>query len=455
MPTADYNGPDSFTYKAFDGALNSNVATVSITVNPVNDAPVASNGTLTTAEDTPATGTLAASDVDGDALTYSIVLNGTKGTATITNAATGAYTYTPNPNANGADSFTFNAHDAALNSNTATVSVTITPVNDAPVASNGTLTTPEDTPASGTLAATDIDGDALTYTIVTNGTKGTAAITNAATGAFTYTPSSNANGTDTITFKARDAALDSNTATVTITITPVNDAPVAAGDSFTTNEDTTIAVVAPGILANDTDVDAGDTRTAVLVAGTTHGALTFNADGSFSYTPASNFNGTDTFTYQAKDVAGALSNIATVTITVTPVNDAPVAGNDAYSTNEDTALTVVAPGVLTNDTDVDTGDNADRDAGRRAVARRPHAQPERVVHLHAGSEFQRRRFVHLSGQGCGRRALERRDGDPHDRRGQRRAGGGPRQLHHDGEHGRHDRRAWPAGQRLRCGQRQR
>src|SRR4029077_12944866 len=124
-----------------DGTVDSNVATVSITVTAVNDAPVATNGALTTLEDTPGTGTLAATDVDGDALTFSIVANGSKGTATITNATTGAYTYTPNPNANGADSFTFKAHDAALDSNTATVTVTITPVNDAPVATNGALTT--------------------------------------------------------------------------------------------------------------------------------------------------------------------------------------------------------------------------------------------------------------------------------------------------------------------------
>ena len=214
-------------------ARNSNVATVTITVDAVNDAPVAANGTLTTLEDTPATGTLVASDVDGDALTYVIVTSGGKGTATITNAATGAFTYTPNPNANGTDTITFKAHDASLDSNTATVSITITPVNDAPVAANGTLTTLEDTPANGTLVATDVDGDALTYSIVTNGGKGTATITNAATGAFTYTPNLNANGADSFTFKANDGTVDSNVATVTITVTPVNDAPVAVNDSYT------------------------------------------------------------------------------------------------------------------------------------------------------------------------------------------------------------------------------
>src|SRR6185369_16077352 len=112
--------------------------------------------------------------------------------------------------ANGADSVTFTAHDASLASNVASVTITITAVNDAPVAANGTLTTPEDTPANGTLVATDVDGNALTYAIVTNGTKGTATITNAATGAFTYTPTANASGGDSVTFKVNDGTLDSN-----------------------------------------------------------------------------------------------------------------------------------------------------------------------------------------------------------------------------------------------------
>src|SRR4029077_14973894 len=106
-PVLNYNGPDSFRFKANDGSLDSNVATVSITVTAVNDAPVANNGALTTNEDTPASGTLSASDVTGGALTYSLVANGTKGTATITNATLGGFTYTPNANANGTHTFTF------------------------------------------------------------------------------------------------------------------------------------------------------------------------------------------------------------------------------------------------------------------------------------------------------------------------------------------------------------
>src|SRR5207245_4075619 len=144
----------------------------------------------------------------------------------------------------------------------------------------------------------------------------------------------------------------SNAATVSILVNAVNDAPVAANDSYTTNEDTALTVAAPGVLANDTDVDS-TTITAVLAAGPAHGTLTLAANGSFSYTPAANYNGTDSFTYKAND--GALdSNIATVAITVTAVNDPPVAVNDNVTTDEDTPLTLAAPGVLGNDSDIDS-----------------------------------------------------------------------------------------------------
>ena len=128
-------------------------------------------------------------------------------------------------------------------------------------------------------------------------------------------------------------------------------APVANGDSYSTNEDTVLNVAAPGVLGNDSDGN-NDPLTAVFVTSTSHGSLTLNSDGSFSYSPAANFNGSDSFTYKANDGSADL-NIATVTIDVTAVNDAPVAVNDSYTTNEDTALNVAAPGVLVNDSDVE------------------------------------------------------------------------------------------------------
>ena len=210
-----------------DGSGNNRTLTMAGTL--ATDAagpPVPSLTAVTTLEDTPLNGTLLATDINGDPLTFSIVTTSTKGTVTITNAATGAYTYTPSLNATGTDSFTFKANDGLLDSNVATVVVSITPVNDAPVAVNGTAAVLAGSTVTGTSIATDLDSPTLTYALVTNGAKGVATI-NAATGAYTYTANQNAGGTDTFRFKANDGSLDSNMATITVTITPVNFAPVA------------------------------------------------------------------------------------------------------------------------------------------------------------------------------------------------------------------------------------
>ena len=135
---------------------------------------------------------------------------------------------------------------------------------------------------------------------------------------------------------------------MTITVNGVNDAPVAVNDAATTAEET---AVSGNVLTNDTDVDAGTTLTATLVASPANGTVTLASNGGFTYTPNANFNGTDSFTYTASDGTAA-SNVATVTITVTAVNDAPVAVNDATTTGEETA---VSGNVLANDTDVDAG----------------------------------------------------------------------------------------------------
>ena len=129
--------------------------------------------------------------------------------------------------------------------------------------------------------------------MVANPTHGT--LTLNANGSFTYTPNANFNGSDSFTYKASDGSAESNVATVTIAVAAVNDAPVATDDSYGTNEDGH-AGIAPGVLTNDTDVD-GDALTAGLASGPAHGTLTLNGDGSFSYTPAANFNGGDSFTY--------------------------------------------------------------------------------------------------------------------------------------------------------------
>ena len=129
-----------------------------------------------------------------------------------------------------------------------------------------------------------------------------------------------------------------------------NTAPVAVNDFYSTDEDTTLTVAAAGVLGNDTDAESNP-LTAIKVTDPANGSLTFNSDGSFTYVPASNFNGSDSFTYKAND--GMDSNIATVNITVNAVNDAPVAVDDMAVTDEDTALEITAAVLKANDTDMD------------------------------------------------------------------------------------------------------
>jgi VCBS repeat-containing protein len=318
-PAANYNGPDSFTYRASDGALEGNLATVALTVRPVNDPPEAGDDTAATDEDTPAVINVLGNDqdVDGDPLTVSAVTQGSHGSVVIN--ANGTLTYTPAANYNGSDAFTYTVSDGNGGSDTATVLVNIRPVNDAPVAAGGTVTTAEDQPTSGTLSASDVDGGPLQFLVVSGPTHGTLQL-NASTGAFTYTPALNYNGADSFTFKANDGQADSNVATVSVTVTPVNDAPVANDDSYTVPAGAPLRVAAPGVLGNDSDVD-GDPLQVTLVSGPAHGTLTLNSNGSFLYTPAAGFSGSDTFTYRASD--GSLGDLATVTISVTPTPATP------------------------------------------------------------------------------------------------------------------------------------
>src|SRR5439155_1204227 len=194
----------------------------------------------------------------------------------------------------------------------------------------------------------DSDGDLLSAVLVSGLSHGTLLLN--ADGSFRYSPAANYNGPDSFTYQASDGATNSGVVTVTLTVNPVNDAPVAANDTYTTPEDTILTVSARGVIANDTDVD-GDPLTAILVTSPAHGTLKLNSDGSFTYTPALNYNGPDSFTYKANDGQVDSPTNATVSITVTPVNDAPgtsggVVADDSYTTPEDTTLTVVAPGVL-------------------------------------------------------------------------------------------------------------
>jgi VCBS repeat-containing protein len=329
-PTSNLNGPDSFTFKVNDGKVDSATATVSITINPINDVPVANAQSVTTDEDTAKAITLTGSDVDGDSLTYTVVTNPTKGSLSGTAPN---LTYTPTANLNGSDSFTFKVNDGTVDSAIATVSITINAVNDAPVANAQSVTTDEDTAKDITLTGSDVEGSALTYTVIANPTKGT--LSGIAPN-LTYTPTANQNGSDSFTFKVNDGGKDSSTATVSITINPINDAPVANAQSVSTDEDTAKAITLTG-----SDVD-GNSLTYTVVTSPTKGSLSGTAP-SLTYTPTANENGSDSFTFKVND--GTVdSAIATVSITINAVNDAPVANAQSVTTDEDTAKTITLTG---------------------------------------------------------------------------------------------------------------
>src|SRR5207248_844439 len=149
-------------------------------------------------EDSTLSTALSAGDVDGDALTYRVIAGPSHGSLNLT-ASTGAFSYTPAANYHGTDSFTFRANDGALDSNTATISLTINSVNDAPVAQDGSFATDQDTPFSGSVSATDVDGDRLTYHVITAPAHGHFTF-NTGTGAFTYSPANGFSGPDAFTF---------------------------------------------------------------------------------------------------------------------------------------------------------------------------------------------------------------------------------------------------------------
>ena len=378
-PNADFNTASGRTatliYRVTDDAsagapanLVSNQATITFQVTPVNGPPVGNNQTLPVAptialEDQPVTVTLTGTDGDPFAdevqsLTYSIASQPSSGTLTL--LAPGQYRYQPNLNFNGTDQFTFVAFDGLLSSSPATVSIQITPVNDAPSAANVSIALDEftsyDSRTAGNQRLQGSDGDpevnqVLTYTIMTPPTNGTLTFFDPATGDFVYTPTGNYNGPDSFTYRVMDdaaagapAGLNSNTATVSITVRPTNQAPTATPQSVTTAEDTARLITLAGTDGDDgvvqvltfaiAPVIAGVCGTFVTGAGlnTQRGTITgFNpATGTLTYTPAFNYNGTDQFCFRVTDdalagnPAGLVSPPATVSITITPVNDAPV-----------------------------------------------------------------------------------------------------------------------------------
>ena len=336
----------TYTLTSSDGHGGTDSQDVVVVITGTNDAPVTAADTNAGNEDTTISGSVTGNDDDVDSDDSAASL-----TYALTGPAPAGLTF------NGDGSYSLDASNAAYQhlaegettdvvvsytatdshgavSNVSTLTITVTGVNDAPVANNDSVSTAEDTPVNFDVRTndSDVDGDSLTVTKI-NGTSisvgSPVAITGGsisllADGTLTYTPTPNFNGNPpSFSYTVSDGHGGTVTANVSLSVSPVNDNPVANTDGYSVNEDNALIVPAvTGVLANDTDVD-GNPLTAVLVSGPAHGTLTLNPNGSFTYTPDLNFNGTDSFTYKAND-GSADSAAATVNLTVNAVNDAPV-----------------------------------------------------------------------------------------------------------------------------------
>lgn len=336
VPNPDFNGTAVITITA--GTIVSGVfqalvtKTVELTVNPVNDAPTTAGLAVSGDEDQTIGGTVTATDVEGDLLTYSLVTNSANGFVTL--GTDGSFTFAPNADFHGSDSFTYRATDPSGAFVEGTVTITVAAVNDAPTASDQMLAVDEDTPLGIYPTASDVDGDPLTYTVSSGPTNGT--ITFDGSG-FTYTPSENYYGSDSVTFSISDGQGGSTSQTFLISINAVNDPPtfLYGGDgsgAYTMLEDTVLNDQLPGA----SDVESGSV-TYAAVSGPAYGTLVLDSGGSFTYTPNANYHGPDSFTYAISDGTGATTG-ATGTITILSVNDLPSLGTIDLTTDEDTPI---------------------------------------------------------------------------------------------------------------------
>ncbi|PYE38788.1 beta strand repeat-containing protein, partial [Psychrobacter fozii] len=394
-PNPDFNGTAEFDYTITDGTATA-TATETITVTPVNDAPVAVDDAYTVVEDgnvilTPLTTGTADSDLDGDTLSISNI-NGTDltpGTAqsiavdngVVNIDAQGVITFVPDTNFNGQVQFDYTITDGNGGTDTATETITVTAVNDTPVAVDDVGSGPLNQLVSVDILANDTDPENdldPTTVIITQAPAAGSIIAadgksvivpgegiwsvNSTTGEITFTPTTGFTDDPTpISYTVDDSTgLTSNEATVTIDYPPT--APIAVDDAYSVDEDGTI-VIDP--LNADSDFD-GDTLSITEINGTIltpgtaqtiavpNGVVTIDTAGVISFTPDANFNGTVEFDYTITD--GTETATATETITVTPVDDAPVAVDDAYTVEEDGTV-VLAPlttGIADSDLDGDT-----------------------------------------------------------------------------------------------------
>ncbi|EJA7341402.1 TPA: tandem-95 repeat protein [Vibrio parahaemolyticus] len=342
-PNDNYVGKDTFTYVVTSGGVSEST-TVTVNVTPVNDAPVAKDDIATTQEDTAVTIDVLSNDtdVDGDKLSIqSATVPEAQGKVEIVD---GKLVFTPAENFNGHAEITYTVTDGAL-TDQATVKVTVNAVNDTPVVESNIADqalaedfTPYTIDLNTAFSDVDnVDGE-LTFSVSGNSNIQVAIVN----GIATITPTADWNGSETLTFTATDPSGESVSQTVDFTVAPVVD---IEADSTNVVEDTPTII---NVLGNDTF--EGDDQVVSLDTnnGPANGTVSVNPDGSVTYTPNDNYHGTDSFTYIV--TSGGVSESTTVSVDVTPVNDAPVAKDDIATTQEDTAVTI---DVLPNDSDVD------------------------------------------------------------------------------------------------------
>ena len=283
-----------------------------------NQAPVsAATASALTNEDASVSGFIAATDPNGDALTWTALDGPTSGSLEL-DALTGQYTYTPTANSNGTDSFQVAIHDRFGATAVQTVSVGVAAVNDAPITdATAAIGTDEDTSITGQVVASDIDGDILGFAVAQDPANGTLTL-NTSTGEYTYMPAANFNGVDSFKVVVADPYGATAVQTITVGVAAVNDAPVSgAASSIFANEDNSVS----GTIAA-TDVD-GDALGYAVAQGPSNGTVTLNAaTGEYTYVPAANFAGGDTFDVAVADASGATA-LQRVSVAVSAVADMP------------------------------------------------------------------------------------------------------------------------------------